>query len=59
MLKQMRPYQSLSILLPLAALGSMRAAAQENWTHNVPFEAYKPNYALEGQPEMKIPELLT
>jgi outer membrane phospholipase A len=50
----MRHLQSLSILLLIVALGSMRAAAQENWTHNVPFEAYKPNYALEGQPDMKI-----
>ena len=44
---------AISLLL-FVAFGPVRAAAQENWTHGVPLEAYKPNYFLMGQPETKI-----
>ncbi|MDE2510111.1 MAG: phospholipase A [Elusimicrobia bacterium] len=36
------------------ALGAGRAAAQENWTQVVKFQAYKPDYFLMGQPNAKI-----
>lgn len=32
----------------------MRAGAQENWTQVTPFEAYKPDYFMMGQPNTKI-----
>ena len=40
-------------LLLLAMLSTSLAAAQENWTQVVPFEAYKPDYFLLGQPEFR------
>ncbi len=42
------------ILVISAALSGGAAAAQENWTQVVPFEAYKPDYFLLGQPEAKV-----
>jgi phospholipase A1/A2 len=50
----MRLRRSARFLVLLAALGGGRAAAQENWTQVVKFEAYKPDYFLIGQPETKI-----
>jgi outer membrane phospholipase A len=41
-------------LVLLAALCALPAAAQEHWTQVAPFEDYKPDYFLEGQPEAKI-----
>ena len=50
----MRFARGSCLLLFFVVLGSIRAAAQENWSHGVPFEAYKPNYFLTGQPQTKI-----
>ena len=52
--RSIRIGRRLSALRLLFVLIAARAAAQENWTQVVKFEAYKPDYFLVGQPETKI-----
>ncbi len=49
-----RPLKLLLLLLLFLAINCAKAVAQENWTQVTPFESYKLNYFLMGQPNTKV-----